>query len=110
MTSIQIIELQKNLILEINMVNRCILLGMLGLKLKTINKCLSSAPIKGRSQCYASCIGMSQPLRKWHVYIAGKSFYEDQSCVVEFLLRFENKQQNKPYNDSAQAQEIIIYW
>ena len=53
---------------------------------------------------------MSQPLRKWHVYIAGKSFYEDQSCVVEFLLRFENKQQSKPYNDSAQAQEIIIYW
>ena len=79
--------LQINLTLEINMVNTCILLGMLGLKLKTINKCLSSAPIKGRSQCYASlhCDEYGH-LRTWHVYNAGKTLYEDQSCVGEFLL------------------------
>ena len=78
---------QINLTLEINMVNTCILLGMLGLKLQTINKCLSSAPIKCRSQCYASlhCDEYTH-LRTWHVYNAGKTLYEDQSCVIECLL------------------------
>ena len=60
------------------------------LKLKPIDRCLFSAPIKGRSQCYASlhCEKYGY-LGTWHItilYNAGKKLNRNRSCVVEFLF------------------------
>ena len=67
------------------------------LKLKTIHKCVSSAPIKGRSQCYTSL--------RWHIYNAGKSLREE-----EFLLQLENKQQSIPNNVELTQQVFVVHW
>ena len=72
------------------------------LKLKPIDRCLFSAPTKGRSQCYASlhCEKYGY-LGTWHItilYNAGKKLNRNRSCVGEFLLHLENKQQIMPNN------------
>ena len=60
--------------------------------MNTIHKCFS-APIKGRSRCYASlhCKEYGH-IRTWHIYNTGKTcMYRDRNRVVELLLKFENK-------------------
>ena len=73
------------------------------LKLKTSE--MFSAPIKGRSPCYASlhCEGYGH-MRTWNIH---KVIYRDQSCVVELLLQLENKQQIMQNNV---AHVFVIYW
>ena len=72
------------------------------LKLKPIDRCLFSAPTKGRSQCYASlhCEKYGY-LGTWHItipYNASKNLNRDGSHVVEYLLHLENKRQIMPNN------------
>ena len=67
--------------------------GVLHLKLITIHKSpSSSAPIKGRSQCYAPLhCDEYEHLRTWHIYNASKTLYmyRDQNCVVDFFFLIE---------------------
>ena len=51
-----------------------------------------SAPIKGRSPCYASLHWKEYGhTRTWHIHNTGKTLYRDR--IVELLLQLENKQQ-----------------
>ena len=53
-----------------------------------------SAPIKGRSPCYASlhCEEYGHT-RTWNIQNAGKTLYINVKRIVELLLQLENKQQ-----------------
>ena len=71
------------------------------------------APIKGRSQCYASlhCEEYGH-MRTWNIHKGGKTLYRDRSHIVVLLLQLENKQQIMQNNvrDSTQSHAFVIYW
>ena len=59
---------------------------------------LLSAPINGRSQCYPSLSNEYEHLRTQSIYNARKMLWMDGSCIIEFSLHLENKQQIMPNN------------
>ena len=83
------------------------------LKLKTIYKCLLSAPIKGRSHCYATlhCDVNGLP-RTWHIYNSGKTLYRDRSRVKESLLPLKKQtaKHAKLYGHLTEAHALVICW
>ena len=63
------------------------------------------------SQCYSSlhCLEYGH-ISLWHIYDAGKTYDRDRSCVVEFLLQLENKQQNMPNNVETRHKHMYPWY